>query len=119
MKTGKGAVGMLQDLTSDLFRPNGWRPKADVYRCADGLLVKLELAGVAEQDISLTLQRSSLIVEGKRRDWCVTDTQESLSMEITYDWFRRTIRLPITSNSVDMHSEYRNGMLLVHLRNRR
>jgi len=116
MKTGKGAMGRLQDLTSDFFRPSGWRPKADVYRCKNGLLVKLELAGVAEQDVSLTLQRGLLIVEGKRRDWCVVDTQASLSMEITYDWFRRTIKLPIVSEAVEMHYEYRNGMLLVHLK---
>jgi HSP20 family protein len=107
---------MLRNLTSELYQRHGWQPKADVYRCAKGLLIKLELAGVAEQDIRITVQTDAVIIEGKRRDWRVPDMQESLSMEITYDWFHRTIPLPAPIASHEVRSEYRDGMLLIHLR---
>jgi len=98
-----------------LYQRRGWQPRADVYRCASGLLVKLELAGVAEQDIRITIQTDALIVEGKRRDWRIPDMQESLSMEITYDWFQRIIPLPSPVTSYEVRTEYRDGMLLIRL----
>jgi len=101
-----------------LYRRSGWQPKADVYRCADGWLVKLELAGVAKQDLRIGIQNELLIVEGRRRDWSISDTQASLSMEISYDWFQRTIRLPASMTAEDIRSEYRDGMLLIYLRSK-
>jgi len=109
----------MKEPSFTLYARSGWRPKVDVYRCVDGWLVKLELAGVAEQDIRIQVQRDSLVVEGQRRDWCVSDTREPLSMEITYDWFRRNIRLPCAIETMDLHSEYRDGMLLIRLHNKR
>jgi HSP20 family protein len=109
----------MNDLSFDLFARSGWQPRVDVYRCAEGWLVKLELAGVAEQDIRIEVQRDVLVVEGQRRDWCVPATQAHVSMEITYDWFRRTIRLPGILAGEDTRTEYRDGMLLIHLRSKR
>jgi len=109
----------MKDLPFDLYARSGWHPKVDVYRCAGGWLVKLELAGVAEQDIRIDVQPDSLIVEGKRRDWCVPDAQEHLSMEISYDWFQRTIRLPDILATEEIRTEYRDGMLLVYLRSKK
>jgi HSP20 family molecular chaperone IbpA len=36
-------------------------------------------------------------------------------MEITYDWFRRTIRLSAPIDTESIRTEYRDGMLLVRL----
>jgi HSP20 family protein len=109
----------MKEASFALYARGGWCPKVDVYRCADGWLVKLELAGVAEQDLRIQLQHDSLVVEGQRRDWCVSDIREPLSMEIAYDCFRRSIRLPGAIESVDLHTEYRDGMLLIRLHNKR
>ena len=106
----------LKELPFDLYRGAAWRPSADLYRYAEGLLVKLELAGVVERDLRVTLQEDMLIVEGRRRDWCVPDAEELLSMEITYDRFRRTVHLPAVVDPEPSRLEYRDGMLLVHLR---
>lgn len=98
-----------------LYRRTGWQPRVDVYRCNEGWLVKAELAGVAEQDIRIEVAGDSLIIEGQRRDWCVPDTTESLSMEITYDYFQRSIQLPDVILDEKMRIEYREGMLLIYL----
>jgi HSP20 family molecular chaperone IbpA len=46
----------------DLYDRNRWNPRADVYRCATGWLVKLELAGVNEQDLSVVAQGDILVI---------------------------------------------------------
>ena len=92
-----------------------WQPRADIYRCPDGLLVKLEIAGVAESDIRITLEGDTLLVEGRRRDWSVETTTEFLSMEISYDRFKRSLRLPTAVDPARIETEYRDGMLLIRL----
>lgn len=106
----------MNELTFDLYARGGWHPKVDVYSCREGWLVKLELAGVAEQDIQVVVQSDSLIVEGRRRDWAVPETENAISMEISYDWFRRTIRLPgLVAKKPRI--DYRDGMLMIYLCN--
>ncbi|MCG6967768.1 MAG: Hsp20/alpha crystallin family protein [Chromatiaceae bacterium] len=87
-----------------VYARRGWRPRVDVYRSADGWLVKLELAGMAEQDVHIQVQQDFLLVEGQRRDWCISDAREPLSMEITYDLFRRQVRLPCALESVELRT---------------
>ena len=115
-KSGNQDHGLPKGLSFDFYRITGWRPRTDLYRCAEGLLVKLELAGIAQQDLRVTLHEDTLVVEGRRRDWCIPDTQEPLSMEITYDRFRRTINLPAPVDPEPIRVDYRDGMLLIHLR---
>lgn len=97
MKPGKDPNELLKRLRLGRFESVGWRPEVDVCRCAEGLLVKLELAGVAGQDLRITVRADILVMECKRRDRFVWDTQKSLSMEIRYDWLQRRIRLPAPS----------------------
>ena len=93
-----------------------WRPAADVYRGIQGWLVKLDLAGVRTQDIELSVSGQSLQIRGVRRDWAIREGQQSYSMEIAYNRFERVIELPSDLGQVDVTTEYRDGMLLIHLR---
>jgi HSP20 family protein len=99
----------------NFYRRTGWQPRVDIYRYNEGWLVKAELAGVAEQDIRIEVAGDSLIIEGQRKDWCVPDTIESLSMEITYDRFQRSIQLPDVILAKHVRTDYREGMLLIYL----
>jgi HSP20 family protein len=105
----------MKEFAFNLYRRTGWQPRVDVYRCNEGWLVKVELAGVAQQDIRIEVAHDSLTIEGQRKDWCVPDTSESLSMEISYDRFKRTIRLPEVIRTEDIRTDYREGMLLIYL----
>ena len=105
----------MKELSFDHYRRTGWQPRVDVYRCADGFLVKLELAGIAQQDLDVSVQKQLLVVEGKRRDWSISDIETPLSMEITYDWFKRVISLPEPVVLDVIRTEYHDGMLLVYL----
>jgi HSP20 family protein len=94
-----------------------WQPAADVYRMPVGWLVKFELAGVRREDIDVTVQGRVLTVRGRRRDRCsVQEGCHCYTMEIAYDRFERSLELPCDLGSAAVDAEYRDGMLLVHIR---
>jgi HSP20 family protein len=97
-----------------LARPR-WQPAVDVYRTADGWLLKYELAGVRPEDIEVHLSGRTVVVRGSRYDWCAAECRHSYSMEIAYNQFERSIQLPCDVESTEVKTEYREGMLLVHV----
>jgi len=92
-----------------------WRPAVDVYRCRGHWLVKVDLAGVRPQDIQLGVRQDCLTIRGVRRDWALEEGRRSYSMEIAYNRFQRTIRLPADLESARIATDYRDGMLLIRL----
>lgn len=93
-----------------------WNPRADIYSCEEGWLIKIELAGVRMEDIKLTTEQNRLIIEGTRRDMLIKEVQKSYSMEISYNRFQRTIELPSTLDEAKIITKYQDGMLIVRLK---
>src|SRR5262249_37440075 len=71
-----------------------WQPQADIYRVRDGWVVKLELARVRPQDVSVSVRGAQLCIAGVRHDWIVKDDWRHYAIEIAYNRFERTIDLP-------------------------
>ncbi len=92
-----------------------WQPAADVYNCPQGWLVKFELAGVRPQEVEVNVHGCCLTVSGIRRDWLSQQDNQFYSMEISYNRFHRSVELPCDLEMVQIATEYRYGMLLVHL----
>ncbi len=49
---------------SQRVRPSGrlWNPSADVYRCDEGWVVKVDLAGVSSDDLEIEIRDSILTI---------------------------------------------------------
>jgi HSP20 family protein len=94
-----------------------WRPLVDVYRTRNGWLVKADLAGVRPGDIELSVHGTRLTIGGVRRDWTLDEGCCHYRLEISYSRFERTIDLPEDLERADISSEFREGMLLVHIHN--
>jgi HSP20 family protein len=94
-----------------------WTPAVDIYRVDNGWLLKFDLAGVRPNEIQLKVVGRSLTVSGRRGDWVVEESRpcNAYSMEITYSQFERTLELPNEIEHLQIHTEYRDGMLLVSL----
>jgi HSP20 family protein len=95
-----------------------WRPAADIYRTSEGWLVKLELAGVSQDDIQVSVRGRTLTVRGRRRDSLISEGGEHLLLEISYSEFERQIELPCDLEQCEVKTESRDGMLLVRIRPR-
>lgn len=97
------------------FRQTAWQPAVDAYRTAGGWLLKYELAGVSPNDVEVLLSGRTVTVRGARRDVRIEENQQSYSMEISYNQFERSLDLPCEVSTMEVATQYRDGMLWVRL----
>ena len=107
-------------MTVFLFSPHrqsqDWQPAVDIYRSANGWILKVDLAGVRMEDIHVHLARRSVSISGVRRDWMLEDSScRHYSMEISYSRFQRTVELPEEIQNAKVAVEYRHGILFVRI----
>ena len=95
---------------------NFWYPAADVYKARGGWVVKLELAGVAPDELEVVVSGDTLHVTGCRRDEAVTESVSYQQLEITYSRFEKTIRFPCPVEGALVERRYKDGLLLLYLR---
>ncbi len=93
-----------------------WCPAADVLEVRDGWVVKLELAGVAPDEVEITIEDRTLHVTGTRRDIAYGEGISYYQMEITYSRFDKKLRFPCTIKGVAVERVSRHGLLVLHLR---
>ena len=94
---------------------NLWYPSADVYQTADGWLVKVELAGVAAEEIEIDIQGNVLYIAGCRRDKSCAAGVSYHQMEITYSRFEKTLKFPASIEGAHIEHNFDNGLLIIHL----
>jgi HSP20 family protein len=89
-----------------------WRPPTDIYETPDEIIVVIELAGVAEENMIVTLFSDLLVVEGIREQ-PVTEMSACHQLGIKYGDFRSEIAIhaPIDHDSVK--ADYKNGLLKI------
>ncbi len=98
-----------------LSKESVWRPLTDVYETDEELIVRMEIAGMDPQDLSVTLGRRLLVIKGVRRDPGRAGRRHFHKMEVTVGPFERIIEIPrdVLISSVDAH--YENGFLIVRV----
>lgn len=92
-----------------------WRPPTDVCRTAKGWLVKMELAGVKPDDVSIDIDGNALHIHGARRDYTCDEVLGHQNMEIAYQRFFRTVELPHRVDAMQISLDFRDGMLLLRV----
>jgi HSP20 family protein len=108
----------LSTFPSRRIRPSErlWNPSADVYRTADGWLVKVDLAGVCSDDLEISISEGSLKIRGCRRDTLIREDFSYHQMEITYSRFEKTIQFPAKIEGATIAHDYRDGFLIIDVR---
>ncbi len=107
---------LRQSQQSMLQRSVTWRPLADIHESADMMTVKIELAGMKEEDIEVTLYEDALVVSGVRHD----DHEHGENLyyheaEIRYGPFRVEVYIPSPIDQQAVTARYENGFLWVAL----
>lgn len=93
-----------------------WYPAADVYQTPEGWVVKVELAGVAVEDIEIDIQGNVLYIAGCRKDRSCAAGISYHQMEITYSRFEKTLTFPSSIEGVQLDHMFENGLLIIRLR---
>ena len=99
-----------------LQRSKTWRPLADISESAVMMTVKVELAGMQEEDIDVTLYEDALVISGDRHEDHVS--QEGLyyhEAQIRYGPFRADAYLSTPVQTDLASAVYQNGMLRISL----
>jgi HSP20 family protein len=90
-----------------------WRPPTDVYETDDCIVVKVEIAGMAEEDFAISLEAKRLIISGVRRDPAAKLGYQQ--MEVLYGHFETQVLLPRAVEVEKIEARYQNGFLSVRL----
>ena len=93
-----------------------WYPAADVYQTPDGWVVKVELAGVSDDEIEIAIDGNTLYIAGSRKDHSCASGVSYQQMEITYSNFEKTLRFPSPIDGATIEYMFENGLLIVNLR---
>ena len=98
--------------------PSGrlWNPAADVYKSANGWIVKVDLAGVCSDELEIDLRDSLLTIRGCRRDTHYRDGFVYQQMEITYSRFEKSIQFPAPIEGASIRRDYKDGFLIIDVR---
>jgi HSP20 family molecular chaperone IbpA len=90
-----------------------WRPPTDVYETHDSIVVKVEVAGMAEDDFAITFSDRNLTIAGMRRDPAAKLGYHQ--MEIPYGEFRTEVYVSEAVDVDGIEASYEDGFLLVTL----
>lgn len=86
-----------------------WRPPIDVYENDDGIVVRVEVAGMRSEDFSISLTGRTLVIAGTRVDSAPKRTYHQ--MEIHFGEFRAEVYLPWLVEPEDVEASYEEGFL--------
>jgi len=90
-----------------------WVPNTDVYSTDEGLVIKVELAGMRSENLQITVEGSKLRISGERPDGCRAAKFNFLAMEINYGRFENIIELPSGYDLSLAKASYLNGFLRI------
>jgi HSP20 family protein len=90
-----------------------WIPNTDVYVGDEGLVVKVEIAGMRREDLELAVEGNRLLITGQRPDGCRVPGVKFLVMEINYGSFECVIEIPTGYDLSQAKASYQNGFLRI------
>jgi HSP20 family protein len=106
--------GDESQISSGKRRRNGvrthiWRPPTDVFETEEAVIVRVEIAGMREDDFSISLSGDQLSVRGNRPD--VHERRAYHQMEIFFGEFNTEVKLPAPILADQVVAEYQAGFL--------
>ena len=90
-----------------------WRPPTDVYETDGRVVVKVEIAGMREDDFVISYADRRLVIAGCRRDPVGKLIYQN--MEIRYGEFRTEVRIGWALDESAIEATYDGGFLFVFL----
>ncbi len=90
-----------------------WQPLYDLYTIADNILVRVEIAGVKLNDITIHLRWGYMIITGVKRSPEIYSTESCVfhNLEIPYGRFFRRIDFPTLIDMKNYQYKFEDGIL--------
>jgi HSP20 family protein len=94
-------------------KPNVWHPPTDVYETEEKIVVRVEIAGMHEGEVSVNFDHHILSINGTRPE--VPEKRAFHQMEIFFGEFSSDIEIPVPIDTAQIQAEYLDGFLRVFL----
>lgn len=101
-----------------LLMQGRWRPDADTYETATTVEIRVDLAGVDEEDFEVQLFDDVLVVAGRRRLPSCDEGAVYHEAAIRQGPFQVALPLPAPVDPERVEARYDRGLLLISLRKR-
>jgi HSP20 family protein len=109
-------LARLAEMKWDDLPPLGdWAPSMDISETKDSLIAKVEVPGMEQKDIQISLQESLLTIKGEKKQEKEEKEERCHRVERSYGAFTRTVRLPVTVDVTNVSAICKNGLLTVTL----
>lgn len=92
-----------------------WMPAMDVHETKDDLVVALEVPGVEEKDVDVSITGDVLTVRGERRPRPELKDERLHWMESVHGKFERMVTLPVRVQTDKVRATYHAGILEIRL----
>ncbi|MEJ2597158.1 MAG: Hsp20/alpha crystallin family protein [Anaerolineales bacterium] len=96
-----------------IVRTPTWRPPTDVFEIEQAYVVRVEVAGMKEDDFTIELDQNVLSIHGVRAD--LPERRAYHQMEIYFGEFGIEMELPGTVIANQVQATYQDGFLRVIL----
>ena len=92
-----------------------WSPLVDVTEDDKEYLIKAEVPEVRKDDIKVTVEENTLTIAGERKVEKEEKTKKYHRVERAYGRFERTFSVPDDADVKKITSDFKEGVLTVHL----
>ncbi|WGL59965.1 Hsp20 family protein [Pigmentibacter sp. JX0631] len=110
---------LLNSIFSEQINENNseiwFRPSLDIIETKEHFLVTLELSGVSQKDVEISLEKNILTISGEKKKKELDKETSFYRSEISYGKFKRSIEFPEKANSEAIEAELKDGILAIKI----
>jgi HSP20 family protein len=90
-----------------------WSPPTDIYETEDSCVLKVEIAGMRDEDFEVAFENNILMISGNRHD--LNERRAYHQMEIRFGKFEIAVEIPVMINIEKATAGYQDGFLVIVL----
>jgi HSP20 family protein len=94
-------------------RSTTWSPPTDVYETEENCVIKVEVAGMRDEDFEVAFENNILVIRGHRPDR--NEKRAYHQMEIRFGRFEIAVEIPVVIDIERAVAEYKDGFLVIML----
>lgn len=102
---------MLLDISDEA----AYKPPSDVHETADGVIIRMELPGVSEEEVDVLVKGGRIEVSGEKRPDAAAGDASYLCLERAFGRFHRAFDVSGAVNLARMTAALKGGVLILFL----
>ena len=110
---------LFDDAFSDLGKDQetfaAWYPATDIYETKDDYVFKLEVPGLARDDVNVELNNNTLTIKGEKKENKEVKKEDYHRVESFTGSFSRSYTLPRNVDSKKIKANIKDGILELHI----